>query len=641
MGSIASISGVALVPGVSRNRRLYTPELIQKAAERMQKRLSDPNGLPIVMRTHHEAGDDSAKIVGRVTSVKVDNNKALRYKADLYDTFHAREIANLVTPDAPALRSVSIHGYWIGDPRQVNFEGSPAQTADDLEIDAIDFTASPGVDGALIDGGGAPTETVGGRTPISESMEANVTLVEEGSGWSMMRGRQYELDEAKYSADDMKALLSKGHAMKNASGQPSYPIADLSDLKKAIRAVGRGKSSHDAIRRHIIKRAKALGASDLIPDNWSSGGSNKETQNYRLGLVTEYWPEGPANPSGFCIDAYSGPLSVTVRGSVSPDELRAAAKLAVCAAMDAICVMDPDDDADIDPFGNDDDMTSEEGGPMANADYGPDDDDKMGPKNEAAPVTGINRGGAGKSPDKGAEDGTDEAAAVLGINRNKSVKKAIRKAVQKEMAKMMRDKPKDGDGDESYAQVAARLYEKYESYTVNDWRRYFAEEEEVSPSETMENVSATTKESAVSDTQKAAEAAPSRMLTEEDVKTIGGLLAEAVRAIGEQKDPKHAAATQENTEKATEAVAESTTPKADDLVALKESLAKELRKEIRDELRAELLEEKGLPPRRGYRLNENAEEEVQLTDAELFDKHRVEMLLGAYAATPSPDAQAV
>jgi len=53
----------------------------------------------------------------------------------------------------------------------------------------------------------------------------------------------------------------------------SYPIGDREDLTNAVRAVGRGGASHNAIRRHIMKRARALGASNAIPDNWNSDGS--------------------------------------------------------------------------------------------------------------------------------------------------------------------------------------------------------------------------------------------------------------------------------------------------------------------------------------------------------------------------------
>lgn len=110
--TIATISGTLLCPGRSANGRLYTKELIGKAVNRMQERLADPNGLPIVMRTHHAAGDDSARICGRLNAVRVDEKTgAAQYSAALYDTTHGRDIAGLVTGKTPALRSVSIHGY--------------------------------------------------------------------------------------------------------------------------------------------------------------------------------------------------------------------------------------------------------------------------------------------------------------------------------------------------------------------------------------------------------------------------------------------------------------------------------------------------------------------------------------------------
>lgn len=80
---------------------------------------------------------------------------------------------------------------------------------------------------------------------------------------------------AKYSADQLKALGAKGHAFKNPDGSFSYPIEDAEDLTNAIHAVGRGGASHDAIRRYIIGRAKALGLSSKIPDNWAAGGASR------------------------------------------------------------------------------------------------------------------------------------------------------------------------------------------------------------------------------------------------------------------------------------------------------------------------------------------------------------------------------
>ena len=677
MGGIATISGVALVPGVSSNRRLYTPELINKAAKRMQARIADPDALPIVMRTHHEAGDDSAKIVGRVTKVTVGEDNALRYEADLYDTFHGREIANLVTPKKPALRSVSIHGYWIGGTRQEKFGGQSATTADDLEIDAIDFTASPGVSKALIDPvGKKAAETVDGRTPISESMEASVAVVENSpapavvSSWSAQRGRQYELDsatEAKYNADQMKSMLAKGHAMKNASGEPSYPIADKADLAKAIKAVGRGKSSHDAIRRHIIKRARALGAMDMIPDNWKASGSNKETE-VRLGEVTEYYPDGSGEMAGFCIDAYAGPLSVTVRGCVAPDELAFAAKLATVAAMKAVNVMDPDADGDMldaDDIGPDGQIIPDNPGEdfSANGDVGPDDDMESASKTVNVALEGT------------AMDNAQLVALIREMSKNMAslnqwreelgVKKAAKKAakgssVTSEMVlhpddhshthemdgsghthAHTHDHPAEGESDGySHGHTHTHVHASTDGPQHDHGHNHIHNTSSSASADSNQE-----EESAVCETTKAAEAAPGRNMTDADVaaigaavgESVGGLLAEAIRAMTEQTNPKHAAPTQETTEPVAEPVTESTSNVMDEIAALKESLAK-AQKELRNEMRAELLAEKGLPPRRGYRLSENDEEEEQLNQVELFDKYRADIMLGDYGRTPSPQA---
>ena len=81
----------------------------------------------------------------------------------------------------------------------------------------------------------------------------------------------YEAElRAKYDTDQLNALKAKGHTL---PGTTSYPIDDVDDLDKAIHAVGRGGADHDAIRKYIAARAKAMGKSAMIPDNWGADGS--------------------------------------------------------------------------------------------------------------------------------------------------------------------------------------------------------------------------------------------------------------------------------------------------------------------------------------------------------------------------------
>jgi hypothetical protein len=56
---------------------------------------------------------------------------------------------------------------------------------------------------------------------------------------------------------------------------PRFPINNHGDLRRAVKAVGRAKGDHAKVRRHIMSRAKAIGGSHLIPDNWASDGGYK------------------------------------------------------------------------------------------------------------------------------------------------------------------------------------------------------------------------------------------------------------------------------------------------------------------------------------------------------------------------------
>lgn len=69
--------------------------------------------------------------------------------------------------------------------------------------------------------------------------------------------------EKDFSDEKRKKLASEGKAMKDGS----YPIEDKADLENAIQAFGRSKNKA-ATKRHIIKRARALGATDMLPDDW-------------------------------------------------------------------------------------------------------------------------------------------------------------------------------------------------------------------------------------------------------------------------------------------------------------------------------------------------------------------------------------
>jgi len=61
----------------------------------------------------------------------------------------------------------------------------------------------------------------------------------------------------------------RDHAASSGAALPdgSYPIQNKGDLKNAIAAIGRAKDPGKA-KAHIKSRAEALGATDMLPDDW-------------------------------------------------------------------------------------------------------------------------------------------------------------------------------------------------------------------------------------------------------------------------------------------------------------------------------------------------------------------------------------
>src|SRR5579859_5208524 len=134
----------------------------------------------------------------------------------------------------------------------------------------VTMTGTPDVVAAFVRGLAAD------HAAITKSIAAAAERArEDAEALSVAKAEYAAVIKAKYDSDALKAMGSKGHAFRNPDGSYSYPVGDLDDLDKAIRAVGRGGADHDAIRRYIIGRARDLGASGRIPDNWASDGSLK------------------------------------------------------------------------------------------------------------------------------------------------------------------------------------------------------------------------------------------------------------------------------------------------------------------------------------------------------------------------------
>jgi uncharacterized Zn finger protein (UPF0148 family) len=105
-----------------------------------------------------------------------------------------------------------------------------------------------------------------------KSYDVYVTLDGQFVGldeWSADEVEEIEAEAAEialkraYSEESRMEMAKRGMALPDGS----YPIKDVADLRNAIQAYGRAKDK-EAAKAHIIKRAMALGAEDMIPENW-------------------------------------------------------------------------------------------------------------------------------------------------------------------------------------------------------------------------------------------------------------------------------------------------------------------------------------------------------------------------------------
>jgi hypothetical protein len=100
--------------------------------------------------------------------------------------------------------------------------------------------------------------------PVEKAHEATETVEEPKIKKSLFNNLDpYDLVKRKFSSKQREEMAASGQAMPDGS----YPIANRTDLMNAIRSWGRG-GADPKVKAHIKRRAKALGASDMIPENW-------------------------------------------------------------------------------------------------------------------------------------------------------------------------------------------------------------------------------------------------------------------------------------------------------------------------------------------------------------------------------------
>lgn len=114
---------------------------------------------------------------------------------------------------------------------------------------------------------------VRGGMIVEEEPISELSVVESGDLKARIASAAAEAELANISLRARKRLAGEGKALPDGS----YPIRNEGDLKNAIQAYGRSKKSDRAkVRRHIVKRARGLGKSELIPEEWKTASAMAE-----------------------------------------------------------------------------------------------------------------------------------------------------------------------------------------------------------------------------------------------------------------------------------------------------------------------------------------------------------------------------
>jgi hypothetical protein len=595
--ALATITGTMLVPGVSRNNRLYSKDVIARTVERLQSRIADPEALPVVMRTHHAAGDNTRHIVGRITGVNVGENGHASYKASIYDTAAGRDLIAQVGGEDPAFRNVSIFGWWNGDVRQEQHNGQTVETGDDLEVDAIDFTAFPGVPGARIDSvraESAPGESaLAGRHLVTESISADVVAEAEMTGKAIN-----DLDDSAF------AYVEPG-GKKDASGKTiprskrHFPIQDKAHVRNALARAPQSPFGDKAMPK-IKAAAKKFGiktSSDkkesAMPDRPLSEGLT----DVKVSDVVECY--GPGGEAGFSISAFNGPITVAINAysGMQPSDLPAVAQAAMKAACDALCALDPDLDADIDVPGA---PGADTDGDMGAGETSRDDD-----MESVRPEEPVN------------EHRPDPRKVAAAINRRHAepASETTPETTSDEPANEREEKPVLDEAAIT-ALIEAALDRRAQTTTAEPTA-------EATPKETAVNADTNqAADTAAPDTKTVEQATPARSLTDNDITALAGALGEAIKAALPQPAAEPDTTTSESKAvepKAPEPATESAPAEKFDMKAVLQEAVKEAIPEILDAY--------GMPRRRGIRTTAEAKDEM--SREQLWD-NRADVLLGGY-----------
>lgn len=362
MAAIATVTGTAIRPGVSKNRRLYTAEAIGRMVDRAQARIGSSDDMPITMLTHHAADDDSTHLVGQLTRIWQESDGSAKFEAVLDDTDHAHAIKTLATPSAPGrkptLKGVSIRGAWLGKVRRESGpDGGTVEVGDDVELDGLDWTRKPGVVGAGVESidpvASQPRESDGSeRVPITESApEATVTISEAATPQMSKRSSGLSGEGGPYADPGyLKDKKQRYQIDTKAHAKAAWGYINQDDKARQYTS-----AQLKRVKGRIVKALKGFGVTVATQEGWLIEPANQLTES-----LAECW-DMPMSASSLYLSLTNGPTTVTVSSTLlDAHDLDLVGRAAMAGACDALLALDPDMDADIDVPGAPDEDTDQD-----------------------------------------------------------------------------------------------------------------------------------------------------------------------------------------------------------------------------------------------------------------------------------------
>jgi HK97 family phage prohead protease len=166
----------------------------------------------------------------------------------------------------------------------------------------------------------------------------DVSIVTAGANTATtatLRGDSADLEyRGSYAAHELAELGAKGEAFANPDGHWSYPTRTRSDIEAAIKAIGRGGASHNAIRHYVIGRAAKMGLSHLIPPNWAPSGALRSvlTLDFTRRAAQEIELLRLGRPSASAYQVKTRPADTSTRAKMRARRLTQEAEIATLRA---------------------------------------------------------------------------------------------------------------------------------------------------------------------------------------------------------------------------------------------------------------------------------------------------------------------